>query len=81
MTRKSFEQIMRAAGTAAAKLRRDHVVSTASASQIAVSLDAIELRALDLWIAGQPDPKPDRGEAARRLINEALTRKESRAKP
>jgi hypothetical protein len=40
-----------------------------------VRLDAIELGALDVWIADQPYPKPSREEAARRLIKEARVRK------
>ncbi len=30
------------------------------------------LNALDAWIAAQPDPKPGRPEAIRRLLAEAL---------
>jgi hypothetical protein len=44
-------------------------------TSIAISLDPLELGALEVWIADQPDPKPSRQEAARRLINEALVRK------
>jgi hypothetical protein len=40
-----------------------------------VSLDPIQLGALEVWIADQPEPKPSREEAARRLIAEALARK------
>ena len=63
---------MRAAGKAVALKIRD-VASTEP--PIVLHLDAIELGALDLWIEDQPDPKPTRQEAARRLINEALVRK------
>jgi hypothetical protein len=38
-------------------------------------LDPVELGSLEVWIADQPDPKPSREEAARRLIAEALARK------
>jgi cytochrome c553 len=37
-------------------------------------LDDAELRALDRWIAGQPDPRPTRAEAAKRLLGTALAR-------
>jgi hypothetical protein len=74
MTKRSFEKIMRAAGTAAGKIRRDHLPALTTTT-IAVSLDPIELGALEVWIADQPDPKPTREEAARRLIAEALARK------
>ena len=69
-----FERLMRAAGAAAAKVRRRHLPSLGSTS-IIVSLDPIELGSLEVWIADQPDPKPSRGEAARRLIALALARK------
>jgi hypothetical protein len=73
MTGKSFEQIMRAAGIATA-MRRDHLRRPSAKTPILVLLDLIELGGLDLWIEDQPDPKPSRQEAARRLINEALMR-------
>jgi hypothetical protein len=63
MTRKGVEQIMRAAGAATAKMRRDHLPSRGATTSITVSLDAIELGALDVWIADQPHPKPSREEA------------------
>jgi hypothetical protein len=34
-------------------------------TSITVSLDPIELGAVEVWIADQPDPKPTREEAAR----------------
>jgi hypothetical protein len=37
-----------------------------------------ELANLDAWIAEQPDPKPSRPEAIRRLIEEALAAKAKR---
>jgi hypothetical protein len=75
MTRRCFEEIMRAAGAAAAKVRRGYQPSPTSATTIAVSLDEIELGALDIWVADQPDPKPSRQDAVRRLLAEALIRK------
>jgi hypothetical protein len=72
MTRKGFEQIMRTAGVATGKVRRDHLPSRGASTSITVRLDAIELGALDVWIADQLHPKPSREEAARRLIGEAL---------
>jgi hypothetical protein len=42
---------------------------------IIVSQDPIELGSLEVWIADQPDPKPSREEAARRLIAPALASK------
>ena len=58
---KGFEEIMQAAGKALARTKR-HVLS--EEPPITFHLDPIELGALDLWIADQPDPKPDRGGAA-----------------
>lgn len=69
-----FERLMRAAGAAAAKVRRRHLPSLGPTS-IIVSLDPVELGSLEVWIADQPDPKPSREEAARRLIVLALARK------
>ena len=74
MTSKGFERLMRAAGAAAAKVRRRHLPSLGPTS-IIVSLDPIELGSLEVWIANQPEPKPGREEATRRLIAEALARK------
>jgi hypothetical protein len=74
MTKKGFEQIVRAAGVGARMVRRHRLRSLAPAS-ITGSLDAIELGALEVWIADQPDPKPSRQEAVRRLIAEALVRR------
>jgi hypothetical protein len=73
MTRKGFEDIMRAAGKAVARTTREVVVSTEP--PITLHLDPIELGALDLWIADQPDPKPSRSEAVHKLLNQALVRK------
>jgi hypothetical protein len=74
MTKRGFEEIMRAAGAAAGKVRHDDMPSLTPTSTT-VSLDPIELGALEVWIADQPDPKPSREEAARRLIAQALVRK------
>jgi hypothetical protein len=75
MTKRFFEDIMRAAGAAAARVKREHMGGSAGVTPLVVQLDVIELGALDLWIEDQPEPKPSRQEAARRLINEALVRK------
>jgi hypothetical protein len=74
MTKRAVEKIMRAAGAATGKIHRDHLPAL-STTTIVVSLDPIELGALEVWIADQPGPKPTREEAARRLIAEALIRK------
>jgi hypothetical protein len=52
MTKKGFEEIMRAAGAAAGKVRHDDMPSLTPTS-ITVSLDPIELGALEVWIADQ----------------------------
>jgi hypothetical protein len=75
MTKRSFEETMRAAGAAVAKVRRGYQPSPTAATRIVVSLDAIELGALDIWITDQPDPKPSREDAMRLLLAEALIRK------
>lgn len=74
MTKRTFEQIMRAAGSAAGKVRRG-IGPALTTTTIAVSLDPVELGAFEVWIADQPDPKPTREEAVRRLLAEALIRK------
>jgi hypothetical protein len=73
MTNRSFEEII-AAGAAAAKVKRGYLPDSPDNTPVVLSLDVIELGALDLWIEDHPDPKPSRQEAARRLINEALLR-------
>ena len=71
---KQFERLMRATGAVAAKVGRRHLPSLGPTS-IIVLLDPIELGSLEVWIADQPDRKPSREEAARRLIAMALARK------
>jgi hypothetical protein len=39
-----------------------------------VRFERVPLAALDAWIAAQPDPKPSRPEAIRRLVELALAR-------
>ena len=76
MTRgKGFETFMQAAGKAAARLAKDHAPDIGSKTPIVVMLAPTELGALDVWIADQPEPKPTRPEAIRRLRTEALVRK------
>jgi hypothetical protein len=75
VTRKGFETLMRAAGKAAARLAKNHAPDIASKTPVVTMLDPIELGALDVWIADQPEPKPTRSEAIRRLLAEALRRK------
>jgi hypothetical protein len=75
MAKRTFEDIMRAAGVAAGKLRRDHLPASPATASIVVPLDATDIGALDAWIADQPAPKPSREEAARRLLKQALARK------
>jgi len=90
MARKSFEEIMRAAGAAAAKLRRDHLpgpvaetaiqpgeeLSSADGDRtISVRLGEADLRFLDRWIATQPGTRLSRPAAIRQLVAEALARK------
>jgi cytochrome c553 len=42
------------------------------ATPVLVRLKADALSTLDAWIAEQPDPKPSRPEAIRRLLEKAL---------
>jgi hypothetical protein len=69
-----FEKFMRAAGTAADRLRRNHPDSVIAKTPIALMLGPSELDALDAWIAQRPEPKPSRQEAVRLLLAEALAR-------
>ena len=73
MPGKSKEQI-RWASDAIVTMQRDCLPNASAQTPILVLLDLIELGALDLWIEDQPDPKPSREEAARRVISEALMR-------
>jgi hypothetical protein len=73
MTGKPTEQ-SGASGIAGTVSRDRLSVSTAKTS-ITIELDVLEVGALDLWIADQPDPKPSREEASGILINWALARK------
>ena len=45
-----------------------------NATQLAVRVPPDDLAKLDAWIAAQPEPRPSRPEALRRLASEALTR-------
>lgn len=73
MPGKSSEQI-RWARDAIVTMHCDCLPKASAETPILVLLDLIELGALDLWIEDQPDPKPSREEAARRVISEALMR-------
>jgi hypothetical protein len=44
------------------------------ATQLAVRMPPENLARLDSWIAGQPEPRPSRPEAIRRLVDKALAR-------
>jgi hypothetical protein len=76
MTKRSFEVIMGAAGAAAAKVKREHLPAPPVGTSLVISLGAIEMGALDLWIADQPDPKPtpsrSRAEADQRGAGEEV---------
>ncbi len=48
--------------------------SAGAGLRLGVRLQPPMLAVLDTWIASQPDPKPSRPEAIRRLVAEALKR-------
>ncbi len=74
MTSKGFEKLIRAAGEAAARVRRDHATGLLAKTPVVAMLDPTELDALDAWIAARPEPKPSRSEAVRLLLAEAMPR-------
>jgi hypothetical protein len=74
MPGKSSEPIRCAGNATVVTMRRDCLPKASAETPILVLLDLIELGALDLWIEDQPDPKPSREEAVRRVISEALMR-------
>ena len=43
-----------------------------NATAVTVRIPPDQLAALDAWIAAQPDPKPSRPEAVRRLLGDVL---------
>jgi hypothetical protein len=59
----------------AGTVSRDRLSVSTAKTSITIELDVLEVGALDLWIADQPDPKPSREEASGILINWALARK------
>jgi len=67
-----FEKLMRAAGTAASRVRRDHATGLIAKTPVIAMLDPKELDALDAWIATKPEPKPSRAEALRLILVEKL---------
>jgi hypothetical protein len=67
-----FEKLMRAAGSAAAKVRRDHATGLIAKTPVPIMLDPEEIDALDAWIAARPEPKPSRSEAIRVMLVEKL---------
>jgi hypothetical protein len=75
MTRKGFESLMRAAGKAVARVRRDPASGLPAKTPVVTMLDPGELGALDAWIAQQPEPKPSRPEAIQLLLAHALAHK------
>ena len=48
--------------------------ATGKGHQISVRLQPSALERLDIWIVAQPEPKPSRPEAIRRLVDKALAR-------
>jgi hypothetical protein len=50
---------------------------TGAGVPVQVRLPGLDLRALDQWIADQPDPKPKRPEGIRALIRVGLMRSRS----
>jgi hypothetical protein len=56
------------------KKKRGRKVTTGKGTLIGVRLLSGNLSALDAWIAAQPEPRPSRPEAIRRLLAEALGR-------
>ena len=69
MTRKRPEYVMGSSGPGKGLRNRDHISVSTAKTSITIQLDMIELDAVDLWIADQPDPKPSREEASAMLIN------------
>jgi hypothetical protein len=67
-----FEKLMRAAGTAAARVRRDHATGIIAKTPVVTMLEPKELDALDAWITARPEPKPSRSEAIRLILAEKL---------
>ena len=78
MTRKAPEYVTGSSGPGKGLRNRDHISVSTATTSITIRLDMIELGALDLWIADQPDPKPSREEASGMLINWALAKKSDR---
>jgi len=72
MTRKSFENLMRAAGKAVARTAR-HKAPVAT-PPILLHLDEVELSALDAWIAARTEPRPTRAQAVKLILNGELKR-------
>jgi hypothetical protein len=70
-----IDQNKPAATAPAGIVGRDHLSVSTAKTSIVVEFDVLELGALDLWIADQPDPKPSREEASGFLITWALARK------
>jgi hypothetical protein len=78
MTRKGFEQIVRAAGAVTGMIRYDDHPGLAPTS-IAISLDPLGLGALEVWIADQPAPKRSRQEVGGRRDPGRLWRRAGRS--
>jgi hypothetical protein len=52
--------------------KRRGPLPTGQGFPIQVRLQPVQLAVLDAWIAKQPDPKPSRPEAIRRLVEKAI---------
>ncbi len=50
---------------------------TGKGTLVGVRLQPADLEALDTWIAGQPEPRPSRPQAVRRLIERGLVAEEN----
>lgn len=61
-----------ASSISASTKKRGRPVTTGKGTPVMVRLQPDQLAALDAWIATQPEPKPSRPEAVRRLLAEKL---------
>ena len=61
------------------KKKRGRKVTTGKGMLVGVRLLSGNLSALDTWIAAQPEPRPSRPEAIRRLLGEAFGNQETAA--
>ncbi len=77
LTRFRVNRVLAMAQETAITKKRRGPAPTGKGTLVGVRLQPPDLEALDKWIAGQPEPRPSRPQAVRRLMERGLVAEEN----